>query len=281
MIDNEVILGPEIINFNPVIKSERFFWINSVWDDSLIDALKKAKAVIFPQHVDREFYCFCKQICPNCFPNYDIRFKWEGKVGDALLFKAFDVPHPKTFILPCVETLSEEHLTITKPFNLPPYPFVIKSARGGEGTGTWLIRDKVEFRKVLKILEHLEWQGRKGFIIQEYIPNTKRDLRVVVIGNNIVSYWRYSEDSFYHNVSKGAKIDKDSDPDLQEIGREIVRSFCEITKIDLAAFDLIFRDNKPLFLEINYTFGRTGLGGSKGFYKFLNLAIKNWLKSIS
>ncbi len=280
MIQDELILNPEIINFNPAIESKKFFWIKSVWDDSLIKTLKKAKAIILPQSVTREFYYFCKSICPNCFPNYDIRFRWEGKVGDALLFKSFNIAHPKTFIFPCLEALSDEHLFITKPFELPTFPFVVKSARGGEGTGTWLVNNQSEFQQVLKILKRLEWQGQEGFIIQEYIPFVTRDLRVVVIGDHIISYWRYSEDSFYHNISKGAKVDKDSDPKLQEIGKYAVKKICELTKINLAAFDLIFKDQQPLFLEINYTFGRTGLGGSEAFYKLLKEAINNWLKRV-
>ena len=37
---------------------------------------------------------------------------------------------------------------------------------------------------------------------------------------------------------------------------------------------------KPLFLEINYFFGRKGLGGSEKYYKILQDEIDNWIKRI-
>jgi ribosomal protein S6--L-glutamate ligase len=35
-----------------------------------------------------------------------------------------------------------------------------------------------------------------------------------------------------------------------------------------------------MFLEINYFFGRTGLGGSKRFYRLLEAAIDSWLAGL-
>ena len=63
-----------------------------------------------------------------------------------------------------------------------------------------------------------------------------------------------------------------------------VVSACRQTGIDLAAFDVIFsRDpavaapDTPIFLEINYFFGRRGLGGSEGFYRLLAQGLADWL----
>ena len=53
------------------------------------------------------------------------------------------------------------------------------------------------------------------------------------------------------------------------------------TGINLAAIDVIFHiedpDPQPLFLEINYIFGRRGLGGSMRFYQLLSEALQEWL----
>jgi hypothetical protein len=53
---------------------------------------------------------------------------------------------------------------------------------------------------------------------------------------------------------------------------------------DLAGFDILFssetRVNAPLFLEINYYFGRRGLGGSKTFYDLLTQEIMKWIGSL-
>ncbi len=49
----------------------------------------------------------------------------------------------------------------------------------------------------------------------------------------------------------------------------------------MAGFDLVFLEgsNIPLFIEINYTFGRTGLGGSDAFYEFFENEVNQWLET--
>jgi len=55
----------------------------------------------------------------------------------------------------------------------------------------------------------------------------------------------------------------------------------------LAGIDLIFEkddrnngDQHPLLLEINYFFGRTGLGGSERFYSLFQAAVDQWLEQL-
>ena len=38
---------------------------------------------------------------------------------------------------------------------------------------------------------------------------------------------------------------------------------------------------KPLFLEINYFFGRSGLGGSEKYYEILTEQIQKWIDKLS
>ena len=103
---------------------------------------------------------------------------------------------------------------------------------------------------------------------------------MVVIGSQVSSYWRRAQ-GFLHNVARGGEIDTESDQALQEAGREKVRQFCRRSGINLAAFDLVFPagETEPVFLEINYTFGRTGLGGSERFYTLLQNAVDQWLQA--
>ena len=63
-----------------------------------------------------------------------------------------------------------------------------------------------------------------------------------------------------------------------------VKDFCSLTGINLAGFDLLFSTDakaaSPLFLEINYYFGRRGLGGSEMFYDLLETEINQWIESL-
>jgi ribosomal protein S6--L-glutamate ligase len=107
----------------------------------------------------------------------------------------------------------------------------------------------------------------------------------VVIGTSLYPYWRCQPDpaEFRNNVGRGASIDYNLDPDLREKGVACVRLFCEKTGINLAAFDLLFDrsrpDPEPLLSEINFMFGRKGVGGSARFLTYLQQAVDTLTKA--
>ncbi len=249
--------------------------------------LKKARAVIVPQGVTAEVYRDCRRLVPQVFPNYDLRFPLEGKVGDNLLFQYHQVPHPKTIILESQEALFENYPDLdVLPTLLSGYPLVLKADSGGEGALVFLVHSKQE---LLKALDWLPRRGHssEGFVLQERIDHGGKDLRVVVLFDTLYAYWRVqpNPDIFLTNQSQGARIVYGGDLSLKQQGIEAVKAFCALTGINLAGFDLLF-DRKgnssiPLFLEINYYFGRKGLGGSLRFYELLNQAVDRWLKGLS
>lgn len=269
----------KIISFNPAVPGDLFVWDRGCVDKAIVEIIKTAKAVIFHQTVFPELYHLARALCPKVFPNYDCRFKWQGKIGDTMLFWNFGAPHPETCIFPRVEAFIGEHPEMGYKAPSFRFPYVIKANTGGEGSSVYLIEGQGQLEKVLRILRHMEWEGRSGFVVQEYIEEIEKDLRVVVIGEHITSYWRVGK-SFHKNIAKGGEIDFHSEPELQKVGRSAVKSLCSKTGINLAGFDLVFPpgSTEPLFMEINYTFGRTGLGGSESFYEILNEQIANFLK---
>ncbi|MDZ7642722.1 MAG: glutathione synthase [Desulfurivibrio sp.] len=275
----------QIISFHPEFAGDLFCWERMVWDHRLPELLGAARAVILPQTVERDLYHLCRRRCPAVFPNYDHRFHWEGKVGDTLLFWHLGAPHPRTLIFPRVETMVGEHPEMGLAVELPPWPLVVKARFGGEGRWTWLARDREELQTAMRALEEREWRGGgRGFVVQEYIATGGRDLRVTVIGDEIVSYWRCNPGSFHHNLAAGGRVEAGADPRLQARGRELVRDFCRQSGINLAGFDLVFpqgRENEPLFLEINYTFGRGGLGGGDVFRRLLTAAVEKFLLTVT
>ena len=68
---------------------------------------------------------------------------------------------------------------------------------------------------------------------------------------------------------------------LQKKGKEQGHLLTEKTGINLAAVDFVFsfslKDPDPLILEINYFFGRRGLGGTENYYRILYRAVQDWL----
>ncbi|MBI4766390.1 MAG: glutathione synthase [Deltaproteobacteria bacterium] len=248
--------------------------------------LKKARAVIVPQGVTAGVYREFRRLVPHVFPNYDLRFALEGKVGDNLLFEYFQVPHPKTLIFKDLESLRETYPDLEiLPAILSGFPMILKANRGGEGAFVFLIRSQGELVEKLDLLPKGPLPPG-GFILQEWIDHGGKDLRVVVLFDTLLSYWRIqpNPDNFRTNQSQGGLIDLKGDLILKGRAEEAVRDFCKRSGINLAGIDIIFdRKDKsplPLFLEINYYFGRRGLGGSLRFYEMLEQAAERWLATL-
>ena len=162
-------------------------------------------------------------------------------------------------------------------------PVVFKMDWGGEGETVYLVNSTDNLQKTLKKAAEYEKSGQAGFMLQEYVQSGNKTLRVVVLGRRVMSYWRIQEKNggFYANLSKGAKIDSEAQPELQRKGVVLIKNLCQKTGINLAGFDVIFTseigDPDPMLLEINYFFGRKGLGGSENYYRMLLAEIQNWL----
>ncbi len=167
-----------------------------------------------------------------------------------------------------------------------PFPFVLKGNRGGGGWAVFLVRNQRDLKQRLEVLGNTYLHATKRFIAQAFVPHGGKDLRVVAIGKTMKAYWRCqpNPEEFRNNVGRGAVIDHDGDPHLIMKGIECVRDFCTKTGINLAAFDVLFdrskHDPEPLLSEINFLFGRKGLGGSPRFYELLNQAVEEWLKDL-
>ncbi|MDH3568222.1 MAG: ATP-grasp domain-containing protein, partial [Desulfobacteraceae bacterium] len=254
-----------------------------VTDD--LSAMLAADAIILPQGCHESLYTMARSNCKHVFPNFDAKFKYKGKIGQIQLFQKTNTAYPRTETYLNMNAFSIHYGGSPKK-PIFDFPFVFKFDWGGDGDHVYLVQSAENFSKVLQIAKKYEHSGQKGFIIQEYIPANKRSLRVVVIGQTIVSYWRVQRntDHFLSNVAKGAMIDYDTEPDLQKTAIKSVKNFCSQTRINLAGFDILFSSQAkvktPLFLEINYFFGRQGLGGSEKFYDLLIKEIMKWIESL-
>jgi len=250
-----------------------------------LEAIRQADAVVLSQGCKAGLYRMARENCACVFPNYDIRFGYPGKIGQMRLFREKKVPHPKTELY---ESVNEYFRHYGKFISKPGvgFPFVFKFNWGGEGDNVFLLRSTSELRNVLHMAEEFERTGQKGFLVQQHVSCENRSLRIAVIGTRIISYWRVQKDSdvFCANIRKGGYIDTDSDPELQERAMKDLQAFCNISGINLAGFDFLFsaadENREPLFLEINWFFGRTGLGGSEQYYRLLMGEIEKWVHSL-
>ena len=251
-------------------------------DRSLI---AKARAVILPQGCPEALYDMARRHCDHVFPNYEARFRYPGKTGQARLMSAISAPCPRTWGFPDT-THAEKIGPIVDAIG---FPLVFKLDWGGEGDTVSLLSEPVDLDAALSRAAAHERSGNKGFVVQQYIPHGGRTLRVVVIGRHYQAYWRIQDDPlvFGTSMNRGARIDHLSDPHLRESGEALVKDVCRKTRINLAGFDVIFdhsekgdQEPTPMLLEINYFFGRRGLGGSEPFYDLLQRQIEKWLDGL-
>lgn len=274
-----------ILSFHPCIVGDLQIILGSRGlEASDIKSIKKADAVILPQACPKKLWEICSQNCPNLFPNYSLRYRYEGKIGQAKLFKELQVPHPTTRIWESMVHYEEGmHRSGTPPH---PFPFYLKANASHEGSGVFFVEGAEAHKRALGVLKQYEKSGQRGFVSQEAIDCGGRVLRAVIIGKKIITYWKCALDESQKiiTISRGAKIDVWWRRDLQKKAETKVRAFSRLTGINLGALDLLFevkdQSSVPLFLEINYYFGRRGLGDSEAFYRLLLEGVREWLRDL-
>ena len=249
-------------------------------------AIQSADAVILPQGCRKSLWTLAVENCAHVFPDYRARFEYPGKTGQAALFKKLSAPFPPTRVYRNLDDFYRQHPPDTAGLPLS-FPFVFKFNWGGEGQTVSLITSRSDLSRQLALAAQFEKTDWTGFLLQAFVPHGNRTLRVVVINQLLIAYWRVqpNQQTFGTSLASGARIDLTADPALQDLGKAAVRKVCAQTGINLAGFDVIFDPAKsqpaPVLLEINYFFGRTGLGGSEAFYRLLVSEIEAWTAGLA
>ena len=197
-----------------------------------------AEKVCYPGPV----YCEILQAAGlSVFPRNYYRFLG-SKSAQTDLFNLLEIAHPRTEIY-YGRDLAQR---IENDFS---YPFVAKTPVGSsQGRGVFLIGRREELSGYLKT--------HNPAYIQEYLP-IERDLRVVVIGGNLVhAYWRtHCEGDFRNNVSQGGTVSFDDIPAAAlDFAVEVARRCC----FDEVGLDICEHAGKYWVLEANMAFGEEG-----------------------
>lgn len=272
-----------IVSFHPIIVAdENIICAGRDPDKRDLTAIRAAEAVILPQGCTESLYRMATANCKHVFPNLDVRFDFPSKSGQSCLLDKLGVGHPETTYFESVAAFQRSAGPIV-------YPAVIKYDWGDQGNTVFKANDSRQLAAVLDKAAACEGTGQYGFLVQEYIPADHGALRVVLIATKKVAYWRVpaSPDMFGTHVDGGARIDTTYGPVQQQAAIAVVEQVSRQTGLQLAGFDFIFdqRDLErglihPLMLEINYFFGRTGLGGSEAYYRMIESEIDAWLAAI-
>jgi ribosomal protein S6--L-glutamate ligase len=258
------------VSFQPEIRMEENLPpFTSIEDPRTIDLLGKAVGVLLPSYVAPWTYRSITQHAKNWFPRLEALFNFRGKTSQVHLFDSMGVRHPESLVFEtplCLQAYIDEH---ESPWG---YPIVLKGDLGGGGVTVFPVYGGEDIAKYL-----LKLPKDKPLLIQKWVEHGGKDLRVVIYGDQTVSYFRVGGGQFYNNVCRGGRIDHGGWPELQQKGASAVLEFCTRAGIDIAGFDLMFPDDgAPVFIEVNFRFGRKGLGGLKEHQRHLLRAILRW-----
>lgn len=257
------------VSFRPEIRMEENLPPYEPLYAGVRDLVTNAAGVLLPEHPTPWRYRSITECAKQWFPRLDARFNYYGKTSQIRLFRQMGTRHPESLLFDDPAELMTYFQKHGSPW---AYPLVLKGDTGGGGSTVHPIRRPEDLPGCLEKLSRKE-----PLLLQRWVEHGGKDLRVVIYGDHVVSYFRVGEGRFYNNVCRGGRLDHDGWPELQEKGALAVQTFCRTAKIDIAGFDLMFPDGgDPVFVEINHHFGRKGLGGYKAHRRHILQAIEEW-----
>jgi len=272
-----------ILSFHPCFEADiQLILGDQALGSDHIRLIERAAAILLPQACTQDLFRICAESKAFVFPDYAARIQYPGKIGQQRLFETWHLRCPKTFCWRSVRHFEEVQ---SRSSHMPhAYPFLFKEDKSHEGNGVFFLENEGGLEAALAQLEVRERSGSRGFVSQDYIPCGGNVLRAVIMGERMVTYWKRpgNPKAVITTLSRGAGLDYDWRPALQRKGEVQARLLSAKTGINLAAVDFVFphasQDPEPHFLEINYYFGRRGLGGSETYYGLLYAVIRDWLK---
>jgi len=173
------------------------------------------------------------------FPNsYQIKF-WENKDFMHKEFERLSINTPKTKIIYSLEELKTYNFT---------YPFLLKEIHSCSANGIYKINswdDLVRYENI---------NFKEGILVQELL-NIKRDLRVILIGNEIVlHYWRINLSNEWKPTSTGYGSMVDFETFPEQWRKWIIKQFSKLN-LDTGAFDIAWQNDDlkttPYILEVS------------------------------
>jgi len=235
----------------------------------------------------------------KCFPNFYTTWHFDDKVGQKYLLEAIGAPLVPSYVFYTKkEALSWVNKTsFPKVFKLrggaastnvmlAKTPFEAKRlVRKAFGRGfpqfnrigffferwTKWKDGKESFNSVIKGIVRLfvgsefgKMRPReKGYVyFQDFIPNNKFDIRVVVVNGKIWAEKRMVRKGDFRASGSGKFVYEKIDETILKIAFDTA----EKLKLQSVAFDFILDGNKPLIVEMSYGFGTKGIGHSPGYY---------------
>lgn len=274
-----------IVNYHPGLKADHNLLLASRRPLDRRDylAVARAAAVLLPQVCRPDLYALVASLNKPHFPRPAVHLCLDGKVGNHLLFRHLGLPQPRTLVFADLGQAAQAWLQGRVAAAGMQAPLVAKGAGGGQGRNVFLVHSPEELLGLAGRLETHCFQGPAGLVMQERVPLPGRDARVVVVGQEVDSFWRLapSREAFFTSLSQGGQVDRAGWPGQMAQAIALVRRLQALAGLDMAGVDVLVPEGAPpLLLEINFYFGRNAHGGTAGLRRVHLKAARQWLKGL-
>ena len=156
-----------------------------------------------------------------------------------------DIPTPKTVIC-------EDPHKALEAFDELGGDCVLKPLYGSKGIGITRLNDKAFAENVIYSLV----QMNQVFYLQEFIEHQNRDIRILVLGDKVVTGMYRVSDSWKTNIYSGARAEP---IELTNEMKNLAINAAKITKTEIAGVDIIESEKGLTVLEVNSIPGFTAL----------------------
>ena len=207
-----------------------------------------------------------------CFPSYNELWSYENKIRDYYIFTHYGLPVVPTFI-------SHSKADALRYIEQASFPLISKIATGSSSRGVHKLYNKKEAIKYIK--SSFSAKGRKTYwpyiyqknyvYFQKFIDDSKFDLRVIIVGNNIVGYYRYPDKGDFRASGAGNLV-KTALP--EEAMRIALDAYKKLNYI-VVAIDMVFseKEQKYYIIESSVLFGidtpeQLVVDGKSGYYEY-------------
>ena len=173
------------------------------------------------------------------------------KYATQYTLQAAGIPIPKTFT---TESLARAYEKTNEMM-----PIIYKPILSSMGRGSMKFDDTDLAFNAYRMLDRLY----HPLIIQGYIQNPGRDIRVFIIGDECVGavYKYIPEGQWKSNVAQGGKmVEEEMPPEIIELGFKATRAM----GLDYCGVDIIESSDGPVVLEVNAAPGWQGLNKATG-----------------
>ncbi len=226
----------------------------------------------FQAEAESKYYFLEKYLKKICFPSFDELWSYEDKIRSYYLYSNFGLPVVPTFI-------SNSRTEAMEFINSTVYPIISKIATGSSSFGVRMIKNKRSAFNYVnycfsKVGKKTYWPFARQInyvYFQQFVENAKYDLRIIVVGNKAVGYYRYPKSGDFRASGAGI-LEKKA---LPEEAMKIAFRTKQLLRATSLAVDMIYSEQTKTFniIETSVFCGidtaeQLIIDGIPGYYEF-------------